>query len=165
TRGPRGKEGGGGDFGFPFRTAVGRGIMGVILAETTVVIDLWRGRSDVRERLERVGGEQLCISGMTVLELYDGLGYTRQKHGEDIFRKVVRQHERILGEFDVLPVTETILQRAGLKRGELRAKGISVDVADCIIGVTAEIAGASRILTRNPKHLTFFGIPVDDYGA
>ena len=135
----------------------------MIIADTTIIIDLWRGRSGAKDCLEKFKEELVCISMITVEEIYDGLGFTKQKKSETLYEEIKSQHEKILQEFQIIPITLDILKKAGLLRGELRAKGDLLDLADIIIMVTAQEIEAKCIITRNPKHFQNSSIPIESY--
>ena len=135
----------------------------MIVIDTTVLIDLWRGRNGVKKCLEKNKDELPCISAITLEEIYDGLGYTKEKKAKSIYEKIKDQHEKILKDFQVLPVSSNILKKAGLVRGKLRAKGITLDMADIIIAITAKEINASKILTRNPNHFKHSSVMVESY--
>ncbi|TFG01293.1 MAG: PIN domain-containing protein [Promethearchaeota archaeon] len=135
----------------------------MIIADTTVIIDLWRGKKNIKKCLERKKNEKLCVSAITIEEIYDGLGYTKEKKGLELFEKIKDQYEKIFGDFEIIPIDIIILKQAGIKKGQLRSKGIIMDTADCIIGITAEIIKVNSIITRNPKHFEEFQTEILSY--
>ncbi|MFX1479106.1 MAG: type II toxin-antitoxin system VapC family toxin [Promethearchaeota archaeon] len=135
----------------------------MIIADTTVLIDIWRGRPAVKQHLEKYKKEILCISVISIAELYDGLGYTKEKKGDTIYKKIKDQIEKILSGFHIMPINIQILQESGIIKGRLRAKGIILDMADCIIGITAKIMNVDKIITRNESHFQEFGIDIESY--
>jgi predicted nucleic acid-binding protein len=135
----------------------------VILADTTVVIDILRGRDETQQLLERFLDEPLCISGITIKELHVGLGYTRVKMNEAVYEEKRRDVLKLIEDFHVIEVSNEILEKAGEKEGELLAKGKKLELEDIIVGISAEDIKASRIITRNADHFTPFSIPVESY--
>lgn len=135
----------------------------MIIVDTTVLIDIWRGRPEIKAYLKNYNEKNLCISAITIAELYDGLGYTKEKKGEAIYIKIKPQIEKVISEFHIIPINTSILQESGTFKGELRARGIILDFADCIIGLTAKIMKAEKIITRNPNHFKDFEIPLESY--
>ena len=105
----------------------------MILVDTTVIIDIWRGRPNVKTALKPYSDKPICISAITIAEVYDGLGYTKEKKSEKIYSQIKDQIEKILTEFHTIPLNSEILQESGKLKGQLRAKGIVLDLADCII--------------------------------
>ena len=135
----------------------------MILADTTVLIDILRGRDETRQLLERFRDEPLCISGITIKELHVSLGYTRVKMDEAVYEEKRRDVMKLIENFHVIEVSNEILEKAGEKEGELLAKGKKLELEDIIVGVSAEDIKASRIITRNADHFTPFTIPVESY--
>ena len=107
--------------------------------------------------------ELLCISAITTGEIYDGLGYTKEKRGENIYKEIQNQFEKIFTEFEIIPITTDILKLSGMRKGELRANGITLDIGDCVIGITAKLIKAEKIVSRNPKHFSEFDVQVESY--
>ena len=135
----------------------------MILVDTTVVIDIWRGRSGVKRHLKNYKEETLCISIISIAEIYDGLGYTKEKKGEQFYNKIKDQIEKVLSGFHLLPLNIKILQESGNIKGKLRAQGKILDLADCIIGTTAKLMNANKIITRNKSHFQDFGLMIEPY--
>jgi len=135
----------------------------MILLDTNVIIDLWRGRGGVKNCLEKYKDEVLCISAISIGEIYDGLGYTKQKRGTDIYKEIENQFEKIFTEFEIIPITLDILKLSGIIKGELRANGTILDFGDCIVGITAKLIQVEKIISRNPKHFSDFEIPLESY--
>jgi len=135
----------------------------MIIADTTVLIDLWRGRSGVKKCLEKLEEETFCISAISIEEIFDGLGYTMEKKGKDFYKKIREQFEKILKDFEIIPLNLAMLKQSGTFRGQFRAKGITLDLGDCIIGATAKAVNAKKIISRNPNHFKEFEIPFESY--
>ena len=137
----------------------------MILVDTTVIIDIWRGRTNVRKCLEKYTEESFAISSITIEEIYDGLGYTKKEKGEELYKKIRNQYAKIFHNFQIIPLSTEILKKTGLLRGELRGNGEILDLADIIIMVTAQEIHASKIITRNPKHFENSPIPIESYNV
>ena len=135
----------------------------MIMVDTTVIIDLWRGRTGVKECLAKNKEENFCISAITFEEIYDGLGYTKIKKDKEVYEQINEQYEKILNEFHIVPLNLDIIKKSGLFRGELRAKGVIIDLADIIIMVTSQEIKAKKIITRNPKHFDESPVQVESY--
>ena len=131
--------------------------------DTTVIIDIWRGRSNVKAALKPHSDQTICISAITIAEIYDGLGYTKEKKSEEIYLQIRDQLEKVLSEFHIIPLTSQILQESGSLKGYLRAKGTTLDLADCIIGTTAKLMSAEKLMTRNTRHFQDFGLTIESY--
>ena len=135
----------------------------MIIVDTTVIIDIWRGRSNVKSVLKPYSDQTISISAITIAEIYDGLGYTKEKKSEKIYHQIRDQIEKLLSEFHVIPLNSQILQESGSLKGILRAKGIILDLADCIIGTTAKLMNAEKLITRNIRHFQDFGLTIESY--
>lgn len=135
----------------------------MIIVDSTVIIDIWRGRSNVKSVLKPYSNQTVCISAITLAEIYDGLGYTKEIKSQKIFLQIRDQIEKVLSEFHIIPLNSQILQESGSLKGYLRAKGIILDLADCIIGTTAKLMNAEKLITRNIRHFQDFGLSVESY--
>jgi len=135
----------------------------MIVLDTNVIIDLGRGRSGVKKKLGNFKEAEFAISAITIQEIYVGLGYILEKHGKELYEKNKEKSQKLLEEYTILKITRPILEHSGLKKGKLRAKGVTVEIQDLIIGSTAEILGAEKIITRNPKHFEVFKVRIESY--
>ena len=135
----------------------------MIIVDTTVIIDIWRGRSKVKSVLKPYSDQTTCISAITIAEIYDGLGYTKEKKSETIYLQIKDQIEKVLSDFHIIPLNSQILQESGYLKGFLRAKGITLDLADCIIGTTAKLMNAEKLITRNERHFQDFELTTESY--
>ena len=135
----------------------------MLIVDTTVIIDIWRGRSNVKSVLKPYSDQTTCISAITLAEIYDGLGYTKEKKSEKIYLQIRDQIEKVLSDFHIIPLNSQILQESGNLKGSLRAKGITLDLADCIIGTTAKLMSAEKLITRNDRHFQDFGLKIESY--
>jgi predicted nucleic acid-binding protein len=131
--------------------------------DTTVIIDIWRGRSNVKSVLKPFSDQTICISAITIAEIYDGLGYTKEKKSEEIYQQIRDQIEKLLSEFHIIPLNSQILQESGSLKGCLRAKGIILDLADCIIATTAKLMNTEKLITRNIRHFQDLGLTIESY--
>ena len=135
----------------------------MIIVDSTVIIDIWRGRPNVKSVLKPYSNQTICISAITLAEIYDGLGYTKEKKSEKIFLQIKDQIEKVLSEFHIIPLNSEILQESGSLKGHLRARGITLDLADCIIGTTAKLMSVEKLITRNIRHFQDFGLRLESY--
>jgi len=135
----------------------------MIIVDTTVVVDIWRGRSKVKSVLKPYSDQSICISAITIAEIYDGLGYTKEIKSKKIYSQIKDQIEKILSEFHIIPINLQILQESGSLKGYFRTNGIILDLADCIIGATAKLMNAEKLITRNIRHFQDFGLTIESY--
>ena len=135
----------------------------MIMLDTNVIIDLGRGRSGVKKILENLKETVFAISAITIQEIYVGLGYILEKYGNELYEKNKEKSQNLLEDYTILKITRPILELSGLNKGKLRAKGVTIEIQDLIIGSTAEILGAEKIITRNPKHFEVFTVRIESY--
>ena len=114
------------------------------LADTNVLSELVRPRPNrgVAEWAARV--TRIAISVVTLEEIAFGLS---SKPND----RIAKWFERFFTDAcDLLPVTPAIAERAGVMRGQLRAKGITRSPADMLIAATAQ-AHHLTLVTRNVR--------------
>jgi hypothetical protein len=110
-----------------------------LLFDTDVVIEYLRGSKQAIRFLEGADGP-LCVSAITVAELYSGV------KGEDEQAAL----EQFLRAFEVITVDEELARRGGLCRRDYHAKH-GTGLADALVAVSAEAAGAV-LVTFNRRH-------------
>jgi tRNA(fMet)-specific endonuclease VapC len=122
------------------------------LADTTVLIDFFRGRQHVRELFHRLeeAGHQLCCCDVTICEIYVGMR-PRERHRTESF----------LRDLHYLPSSRAIAERAGTWCHEYRQTGMTLDFPDALIAATAE-AHAAIVLTANTRHFPFPDLAVEE---
>jgi predicted nucleic acid-binding protein len=135
----------------------------MIIVDTTVLIDIARGREGVKEILERCKAEDICISTISFEEIYAGLGHSLSRLGVEKFTTIKEKYDKLLSQFRPITVTDRLLKKAGMYRGTCLAKGYAIDPADAVILVTAEMEKAEAIITRNPDHFKETKVRVDSY--
>ncbi|MHA1728708.1 MAG: type II toxin-antitoxin system VapC family toxin [Promethearchaeota archaeon] len=135
----------------------------MILVDTNVIIDIERGKSSLNEIISQFPKESFCLSEISIMELYSGLGYAKEKKGEEFFKKQKEIIDIILYDFNHIPINQSILKDAGLKRGELQNHGVIIDNEDILIGITGEFLEVTGIITRNPDHFQHFNIKIFPY--
>ena len=114
-----------------------------LLLDTTVLVDLVRGRRDAREFI-RSQMLKPSMSVVTLAELYAGVREGRQR----------RLIEQLRFSFEIVPVDDQIAESAGDFR---RRFGKSHDVAipDALIAASAMRVGA-RLVSHNARHFPMF---------
>ena len=135
----------------------------MIFLDTSVIIDIRRGRPAVKNVLDKYKDKISAISAITVQELYVGLGYTLEKKGKALYEQNLNHIQKLLEDYEIINITRSILEHAGFLKGHLMAKGVTIEIQDLIIGVTAENLKAELIITRNPDHFKPFKIPIESY--
>jgi len=129
--------------------------MGAVLLDTTVLIDLLRGRPDAIERLRAVrrAGDTLHACAVNVEEVARGL-----RPGEEAGAR------QLFAGLRLLPLGEREGWRAGTWRRSFAAAGRTLSQADCLIASAAVEAGA-RVATGNPGHFPFAELAVEHWPA
>ncbi len=127
--------------------------MGTVLLDTTVLIDLLRGRTGAVTRLRAVrsGGDQPFVCAINVEELERG----------------VRDAEagalaRLLDGLQLAPLGRDEGVRAGRWRREHATRGITLSQGDCLIASAAVGIGA-RLATGNPQDFPMPGLVVEHW--
>lgn len=127
--------------------------MAAVLLDTTVLIDLLRGRPDAIRRLRtlREVGDDPYVSAVNVEEAVRGLR--------------AREHETTRRLFDGLrtaPLGADEGWRAGEWRREFARRGRTLAQADCLVAAAA-VAVGGRIATGNPKDFPMRELSVEHW--
>jgi hypothetical protein len=126
---------------------------GGVLLDTTVLIDLLRGRAGAasRVRAARDAGECLFVSAVNVEEIARGVGEAEQA-GMD----------RLLVGLQIVPLGESEGRRAGTWRRRFAEQGFTLSQADCLIAAAA-LAADARLATGNLKDFPFAELTVEHW--
>lgn len=129
--------------------------MGAVLLDTTVLIDLLRGRPDAQRRLLalRGGGGDAYVCAINVEETVRGLHPGEREPARRLFAGL---RGATLGAAEGW--------QAGEWRRELAARGRTLAQADCLVAAAAHSIGA-RLATGNPKDFPIPGLTVEDWPA
>ena len=129
--------------------------MAAILLDTTVVIDLLRGRSEAVRRLRelRDAGDSPCVCAVNVEETVRGLRPAETDPASRLFRGL-----------RVVPLGEREGRQAGEWRREHAARGRTLTQADCLVAAAALSVGG-RIATGNVKDFPMPGLAVEHWPA
>lgn len=129
--------------------------MAAVLLDTTVVIDLLRGREG-------------AVSRLRSLREADDVPYVCAVNVEETVRGL-RPHEA--GQVRVLftglgaaPLGEAEGWRAGEWRRDFAARGVTLSQADCLVAAAA-VAVGGRLATGNPKDFPMDGLSVEHWPA
>lgn len=114
--------------------------MAAVLLDTTVVIDLLRGRSGAMARLAalRESGDFPHVCAITVEETYRGIRPDERSATRGLFAGLW-----------MVPLTEDEGRRAGEWRRSYAERGRTFAQADCLIAAAAGTIGG-RLATGNP---------------
>jgi predicted nucleic acid-binding protein len=126
--------------------------MAVVLLDTTVLIDVLRGRPQSAARLLALhrAGDRVCVCAVNVEETFRGLRPSEQDPARRLFAGLR---------------TAPLGKREGIKAGEWRralaAGGRTVAQADALIAAAAHSLGAS-VATANVKDYPSGQAPMED---
>ncbi|HVM14209.1 MAG TPA: type II toxin-antitoxin system VapC family toxin [Egibacteraceae bacterium] len=120
--------------------------MGVIVADSSVLVDHLRGKEASRQALRsaRTAGERVQASVLSRTELLVGM----RAHQKRLTKRLVDQIEWI-------PVDEWIADRAGELGRAYRASHPGIGVIDLVIAATVERV-RGQLWTSNVKHFPMF---------
>lgn len=129
--------------------------MTAILLDTTVVIDVLRGRPDATRRLAnlRDSGDQAYVCAIKVEQVARELRPSELISARRLFRGL---RIAALGRAEGW--------RAGEWRREFAARGQALGQADCLIGAAAVTLGG-RLATGSPRHFPFDELDVEHWPA
>jgi predicted nucleic acid-binding protein len=129
--------------------------MGAVLLDTTVLIDLLRGRAGAIDRLGalRAAGDMPLACAVNVEEVVRGLRPTES----DAAR-------RLFAGLRIAQLAAAEGWRAGEWRRDFAAGGRTLAQADCLVAAAAVGSGA-RLATGNPRHVPFAGLAVEHWPA
>ena len=128
--------------------------MGAVLLDTTVVIDVLRGRS-ATIRLEQLlaAGDDPFVCVVTIEEAVRGLRPGEEEATRNLFDGLYLAQ---LGDSEGW--------RAGEWRRELARGGVTISQADSLIAAAAHSIGG-RLATGNPKHFPLPELAVEHWPA
>ena len=121
------------------------------LLDTTVIIDIDRGGSEVlnkARKLDRAGTHALSV--VTQYEFYWGI-FRRYQNGSKKYEEAMDKAEMMFSRFYLLPVTPEIAIKAAEIGTYLISKGKEVDIMDTYIASTA-IQHRLTLVTANVAH-------------
>lgn len=129
--------------------------MGAAMLDTTVLIDILRGRPETRRRLLglRAVGDVPYTSAIGVDEVVRWLRPSE-----------VAAAQRLFAGLRVTPLGEPEGWQAGTWRRDFAARGVTLSQADCLVAAAALSAGG-RLCTGNPKDFPMTGVVVEHWPA
>ncbi len=127
--------------------------MGAVLVDTTVLIDLLRGRPGAvgGVRALRVAGETIHVCAVNIEEIARGLRPTEHSAAQTL-----------VAGLRIAPLGELEGWQAGHWRREYAARGQTLSQADCLVAAAALSIGA-RLATGNPKDFPFRELAVETW--
>lgn len=129
--------------------------MSAILLDTTVLIDLLRGRPGAiaRLRVVRAAGDQPHACAINVEEVVRGL------RGPE-----VESARMLLAGLRIVALGETEGWHAGEWRRDFAARGTTLTQADCLVA-SAALSIGGRVATGNPRDFPMPGLTVEHWPA
>ena len=129
--------------------------MSAILLDTTVLIDLLRGRAGATRRLRAVreAGDQPHACAVNVEEVARGL----RDSEVDVART-------LLEGLRIVPLGAADGWRAGAWRRTYAARGVTLTQSDCLVAAAAASIGG-RVATGNPSDFPMAGLSVEHWPA
>jgi predicted nucleic acid-binding protein len=125
-----------------------------VLLDTTVLIDLLRGRAAVgRLRKLRAAGDDPHVSAINVEETVRGLRPGEEEHAR-----------RLFDGLRIAPLGSGEGWRAGAWRRDFASRGVTLAQADCLVAAAA-LAVGGRLATGNPKDFPMAELSVDHWPA
>lgn len=129
--------------------------MAAVLLDTTVIIDLLRGRAVARRRLTELhgAGDSPYVCAINVEETVRGLTPSERDAAKTLFDGL-----------RLVPLTEVEGWRAGEWRRAFASRGRTLAQADCLIAAAAVTLGA-RLATGNPRDFPMAELIVEHWPA
>jgi tRNA(fMet)-specific endonuclease VapC len=116
----------------------------MLVLDTNTVIDYFKGRGKVAERLLAVPPREIALPAIVAYEVWVGvLGSQNAKRRQS-------QYEQFLSVIDVIPFDSVISRKAAELRHTLERRGESIGPLDMLIAGTALACGAA-LVTRNVR--------------
>ncbi len=129
------------------------------LIDSSVLVDVERGRADLGALLEKRGDRGIAMAAITAAELLHGVHRLRASKRKTRAEAVV---ETLLASIPVIPF-DLVCARAHARLGaELARRGITVGTHDLMIGATALARGLS-VVTRDQRSFPRIpGLEIED---
>ena len=118
--------------------------MAAFVLDTNTVIDYFKGRGKVAERLLTVAPREIALPAIAAYEVWVGVLGSQQA------RRRESQYEQFLSVIEVIPFDRAISRRTAEVRLALERRGASIGPLDTLIAGTA-LACSATLVTRNTK--------------
>jgi predicted nucleic acid-binding protein len=127
--------------------------MAAVLLDTTVLIDLLRGRPETTARLRylRASGDVVYACAVNIEETVRGLRPSETEGAR-----------RLFAGLRIAPLREVEGWTAGEWRRDHAKRGVTLTQPDCLIAAAAVGIGG-RLATGNPKHFPFRELVVEEW--
>jgi predicted nucleic acid-binding protein len=129
--------------------------MASVLLDSTVLIDLLRGRAGARVRLDRLqrSGDHLWTCAINVDEIARGVRPKERDRAADLIRGL-----------RIAPLGRDEAWRAGDWRRDFAARGINLGQSDCLVAAAA-VGIEARLATGNPRDFPMPEITLEHWPA
>lgn len=129
--------------------------MGSILLDTTVLIDLLRGRAGAIQQLRKVrgDGDVPYVCAVNVEETARGLRASEAEGAHALFSGL-----------RVAPLAQREGWQAGTWRRDFASDGVTLSQADCLVGAAALSIGG-RLATGNPRDFPMTELDVEHWAV
>jgi len=117
------------------------------LLDTDICIYWLKGNHSIEERATQVGFDNLCVSFITISELYYGARKSQRKQENLTLVKMVEER------LTVIESDSDICSYFGKLKARLEQEGQIIDDADLFIAACAFVAD-SVVVTNNVKHFS-----------
>ena len=119
----------------------------MFVLDTNTVLDYFKGKGRVAERLLAIAPREIALPAITVYEVWVGvLGSQNPKRRRE-------QFEAFLSVVEILPFDAEASRRAAELRNKLERAGEAIGPLDTLIAATA-LANGGVLVTRNVREFT-----------
>lgn len=129
--------------------------MAAVLLDSSILIDLLRGRGGATRRLRALvaGGDTPCVCAINVDEIARGIRESEQASADALFEGL-----------RIAPLGAAEGRQSGDWRRGFAERGLTLSQADCLVAAAAAGIGA-RLATGNPKDFPMPGLEVEHWPA
>jgi predicted nucleic acid-binding protein len=100
----------------------------MVLCDTNIFISAFNGRQDTIDQLDKIGLDEIVLSAVTVMELFQGMGNKEE----------LAQMKKKIRYYDIVQIDEEISAKA-IELIETFKLSHGLQIPDAIIGATAVI--------------------------
>ncbi|MEY4539992.1 MAG: hypothetical protein RLZZ306_1749 [Bacteroidota bacterium] len=115
----------------------------MILCDTNIFIGAFNGKQNAIDTMEKIGFENIVISSITLMELYQGMG---NKHELVQMKKKIKYYDVIDINSQISKLATTFIENYKLSHG--------LQIPDALIGATAVVHNI-ELFTFNIKDFSF----------
>ncbi|HLD33296.1 MAG TPA: PIN domain-containing protein [Candidatus Nanoarchaeia archaeon] len=124
--------------------------------DTTAVIDLFRGDSNIKSVLQQYSA--YAFTDFNYLELFFGLDSTNKQHIAE-----AEYYEQLFESVTRLSFNRDIARKASEIYWRSQKRGKTIGKFDCVIAAIYLANNVDTIITRNSKHFSLTGLKVISY--